>query len=174
MERDRFLFSTDFSFLPLADDEGETKHLQGLAGADTRLRLFQLDLLDPDSVRLAIDGARGVFHLASPVTLQTEDPEAIPSPSQQSPDRCLPQLQNPIALVDNNPLILLLQKELLEPAVKGTLNVLRAAKDCGAGRVVLMSSQAAMLPNPNWPADKVIDEDCWADAELLKKLQVQG
>ena len=124
-------------------------------------------------MRLAIDGARGVFHLASPVTLQTEDPEAIPSPSQQSPDRCLPQLQNPIALVDN-PLILLLQKELLEPAVKGTLNVLRAAKDCGAGRVVLMSSQAAMLPNPNWPADKVIDEDCWADAELLKKLQVQG
>ncbi|XP_039849759.1 phenylacetaldehyde reductase-like [Panicum virgatum] len=120
------------------DDEGETKHLQGLAGADTRLRLFQLDLLDPDSVRLAIDGARGVFHLASPVTLQTEDPE----------------------------------KELLEPAVKGTLNVLRAAKDCGAGRVVLMSSQGSMLPNPDWPADKVIDEDCWADAELLKKLQL--
>jgi len=67
-----------------------------------------------------------------------------------------------------------IQKELLEPAVKGTLNVLRAAKDCGVGRVVLMSSQAAMVPNPNWPAGKVIDDDSWADVELLKKLQVTG
>jgi len=120
------------------DDEGETKHLLALDGADTRLRLFQMDLLDPASVRPAIDGARGVFHLASPFILQAQDPES----------------------------------ELLEPAVKGTLNVLRAAKDCGARRVVLMSSQAAMLPNPNWPADMVIDEDCWADVELLKKLQL--
>lgn len=69
-------------------------------------------------------------------------------------------------------MILLIQNDLLEPAVKGTVNVLRAAKDCGVGRVVLMSSQAAMVPNPNWPLDKVIDEDSWADLELLKKLQV--
>ncbi|WVZ60395.1 hypothetical protein U9M48_010427, partial [Paspalum notatum var. saurae] len=104
-------------------DEGETKHLLAMAdGAGTRLRLFQMDLVDPASVRPAIKGARG--------------------------------------------------KELLEPAVKGTLNVLRAAKDCGVGRVVLMSSQAAMVPNPNWPEDKVIDEDCGADVELLKKLQL--
>ena len=59
MERDYLLFLTDF---PLADDEGETKHLLALDGADTRLRLFQMDLLDPASVRPAIDGARGVFH----------------------------------------------------------------------------------------------------------------
>ncbi|XP_066310122.1 phenylacetaldehyde reductase-like isoform X2 [Miscanthus floridulus] len=118
--------------------EGETKHLQAMGGADTRLRLFQMDLVDPASVRPAIQGAHGVFHLASPMILQAEDPE----------------------------------KELLEPAVKGTLNVLRAAKDCGVGRVVLMSSQAAMVPNPNWPAGKVIDDDSWADVELLKKLQI--
>ncbi|WVZ60396.1 hypothetical protein U9M48_010427, partial [Paspalum notatum var. saurae] len=106
-------------------DEGETKHLLAMAdGAGTRLRLFQMDLVDPASVRPAIKGARG--------------------------------------------------KELLEPAVKGTLNVLRAAKDCGVGRVVLMSSQAAMVPNPNWPEDKVIDEDCGADVELLKKLQIDA
>ncbi|KAL6616310.1 hypothetical protein ACP70R_038580 [Stipagrostis hirtigluma subsp. patula] len=119
-------------------DEGETKHLQALDGADTRLRLFQMDLVDPASVRPAIEGARGVFHLASPLMLQAQDPE----------------------------------KELLEPALKGTLNVLRAAKDSGVARVVLMSSQAAMVPNPSWPADKVIDDDAWADVELLKKLQL--
>nr|CAB3489666.1 unnamed protein product [Digitaria exilis] len=97
-------------------DERETKHLQALDGAASRLRLLEMDLLDPASVRAAVEGASGVFHLASP-------------------------------------------KELLEPAVKGTLNVLRAAMDSGIGRVVLMSSKAAMVPNPDWPEDKVIDED---------------
>ncbi|CAO2177705.1 unnamed protein product [Urochloa humidicola] len=133
----RFSLVLDRFASPLADDEGETKHLQALGGADTRLRLFQMDLLDPASVRPAIEGARGVFHLASPFILQVEDPE----------------------------------NELLEPAVKGTLNVLRAAKDCGVSRIVLMSSQAAMVPNPEWPTDKVIDEDCWADVDILKKVQ---
>ncbi|CAL4973353.1 unnamed protein product [Urochloa decumbens] len=121
-------------------DEGETKHLRALDGAGTRLRLFQMDLLDPASaMRPAIEGARGVFHLASPLTQQTRDPE----------------------------------KELLQPAVKGTLSVLRAAKDCGVGRVVLMSSKSAMVPNPSWPADTAIaEDDCWADVELLKKRQL--
>ncbi|KAK3162338.1 hypothetical protein QOZ80_1BG0088530 [Eleusine coracana subsp. coracana] len=116
-------------------DEGETKHLLALDGADTRLRLFQMDLLDPASVQPAINGALGVFHLASPMILEADDTE----------------------------------KDLLEPAVKGTLSVLRAAKDAGVSRVVLMSSQVAIAPNPNWPADKVIDEDSWADIEWFKK-----
>ncbi|RLN22988.1 cinnamoyl-CoA reductase 1-like isoform X1 [Panicum miliaceum] len=99
-------------------DEGETKHLRALDGADTRLRLFQMDLLAPaSSMRPA--------------------------------------------------------KELLEPAVKGTLSVLRAAKDCGVARVVLMSSKSAMVPNPSWPADEAIaEDDCWADVELLEKRQL--
>nr|CAB3474685.1 unnamed protein product [Digitaria exilis] len=106
-------------------DEGETKHLQALDGAATRLRLFQMDLLDAaSSMRPAIEGAQGV-------------------------------------------------KELLEPAMKGTLSVLRAAKDCGVERVVLMSSKSAMVPNPSRPADKAIaEDDCWADVELLKKRQI--
>lgn len=62
----------------------------------------------------------------------------------------------------------------MEPALKGTLSVLRAAKDCGVGRVVMVSSQTAMVPNPAWPADKVVDEDSWADIEQLKKLQVHA
>ncbi|KAM0878523.1 hypothetical protein ACQ4PT_034814 [Festuca glaucescens] len=110
-------------------DEGETKHLQALDDADTRLRLFQMDLLDPASIRPAVEGAHGVFHLATP-------------------------------------------NELLQPAVEGTRNILRAAKDCGVSRVVLASSQTAMVPNPDWPADKVIDDDSWADLEILKKLEL--
>ncbi|CAL4993989.1 unnamed protein product [Urochloa decumbens] len=120
-------------------DERETQHLEALDGAASRLRLLQMDLLDPASVRAAVEGARGVFHLTSPVTLQLpQDPE----------------------------------KELLEPAVKGTLNVLRAARDSGVGRVVLKSSKAAMVPNPDWPANKIIDDDSWADVEILRKLKL--
>jgi hypothetical protein len=30
-----------------------------------------------------------------------------------------------------------------------------------------------MLPNPAWPADKaMVEDDCWADVELLKRRQV--
>jgi uncharacterized protein YbjT (DUF2867 family) len=39
-----------------------------------------MDLLDPASIRPAVEGAHGVFHLASPVILQpAQDPEAIRS-----------------------------------------------------------------------------------------------
>ncbi|OAY69035.1 Tetraketide alpha-pyrone reductase 1 [Ananas comosus] len=120
-------------------DEGETKHLEALDGAASRLWLFEMDLLDPTSILAAVNGTAGVFHLASPLILDgLQDPE----------------------------------KELLDPAVKGTLNVLRAAKECGVGRVVLVSSQAAMIPNPDWPVDVAVNEDSWADVDLLKKLQL--
>uniref|UniRef100_A0A453FUL5 NAD-dependent epimerase/dehydratase domain-containing protein n=1 Tax=Aegilops tauschii subsp. strangulata TaxID=200361 RepID=A0A453FUL5_AEGTS len=125
------------------EDEAETKHLQALDGADTRLRLFQMDLLDPASVRPAVEGVHGVFHLASPVILQ-------PWFSDRST-----------------------QNELLLPAINGALNVLRAAKDSGVKRVVMVSSQTAMCPTAaDWPAGKVIDDDCWADVEILKKLEL--
>ncbi|OWM66671.1 cinnamoyl-CoA reductase 1-like [Punica granatum] len=116
-------------------DETETKHLQALEGAETRLLLFQIDLLDYDSLVSAISGCSGVFHLASPCIVdQVPDPE----------------------------------KELLEPAIKGTTNVLRAAKTVGVKRVVVTSSNCAITPSPSWPADKVNNEDCWTDVDYCK------
>nr|CAB3478726.1 unnamed protein product [Digitaria exilis] len=48
-------------------DEGETKHLQALDGAATRLRLFQMDLLDAaSSMRPAIEGAQGSAMVPNP------------------------------------------------------------------------------------------------------------
>ncbi|KAK6234579.1 hypothetical protein SCA6_009916 [Theobroma cacao] len=111
-------------------DEKETKHLESLEGAESRLRLFQIDLLDYDSIATAINGCAGVFHLASPCIV---DP-----------------------------------KELLDPAIKGTLNVLTAAKELGVKRVVVTSSISAITPSPNWPADKIKAEDCWSDIEYCK------
>ncbi|CAI9102668.1 OLC1v1000970C1 [Oldenlandia corymbosa var. corymbosa] len=111
-------------------DEKETKHLVELEGAESRLRLFQIDLLNYESILAAVTGTTGVFHLASPCIIdEVGDPQA----------------------------------EVVEPAIKGTINVLSAAKELGVLRVVVTSSTAAIYPNPSWPSDKVMNEECWTD-----------
>ncbi|CAK9153541.1 unnamed protein product [Ilex paraguariensis] len=117
------------------DDEKETKHLEALEGANSLLRLFQIDLLDYDSIVAAVNGTAGVFHLASPCIVdEVRDPE----------------------------------NELLAPAIKGTNNVLTAAKELGVRRVVVTSSISAITPSRYWPADVVKNEDCWTDVEYCK------
>ncbi|KAL4010692.1 hypothetical protein IC575_027703 [Cucumis melo] len=117
-------------------DEAETKHLQDLEGADARLRLFQIDLLDYDSIVPAVTGCAGVFHVASPCIVDAvEDP----------------------------------QRDLLDPAIKGTINVLTVAKEAGVRRVVVTSSISAMIPNPNWPANVVRNEESWTDVDYCKQ-----
>lgn len=59
--------------------------------------------------------------------------------------------------------------ELMEPAVKGTLNVLKACSEAKVKRVVFVSSSTAVLVNPNWPAGQMKDENCWSDKEYCKK-----
>ncbi|XP_074559639.1 cinnamoyl-CoA reductase CAD2-like [Curcuma longa] len=120
-------------------DESETAHLRSLPGASDRLRLFQIDLLDSDSILAAIRGVSGVFHLASPCFIT--------------------RVQDP-------------QRELLDPAVTGTLNVLRAAKESGVRRVVVTSSVAAIFPSPGWPADRVKDESCWTDLDYCRQKEI--
>ncbi|GAA0167713.1 hypothetical protein Leryth_017281 [Lithospermum erythrorhizon] len=118
-------------------------HLLNLPGATNsavRLVVHEADLLDADNIHKSIQecGGGGVFHVASPCTL--EDP------------------------VDP-------QRELVDPAVKGTLNVLEAAKRAGVRRVVLTSSISAMVPNPNWPSGKVVDESSWTDLGYCESRQ---
>ncbi|KAK1287953.1 Cinnamoyl-CoA reductase 1 [Acorus calamus] len=60
------------------------------------------------------------------------------------------------------------EKDLIEPAVMGTLNVLKAASESKVERIVVVSSVAAVAYNPNWPKDKVKDEECWSDEEYCK------
>ncbi|CAL4919753.1 unnamed protein product [Urochloa decumbens] len=122
------------------DDKAETDHLHALAagaGEGRRLHVFRCDLLDGAALLDAARGCSGVFHLASPCTI---DPVSDP------------------------------QKQLIVPAVEGTLNVLRAAKEAGGvRRVVVTSSNAAIMPSPGWPAGEVPDERCWTDIDYCEK-----
>ncbi|KAL5974954.1 hypothetical protein ACLOJK_031630 [Asimina triloba] len=118
------------------DNEKETKHLRALEGADSRLHLFQMELLDYESALAPIQDTAAVFHLASPLTItRVQDPE----------------------------------KELIEPAVQGTLNVLKAASTCGVDRVVVTSSVNAFTPSPKWPTDAIKDESCWTDEDYCRE-----
>jgi nucleoside-diphosphate-sugar epimerase len=68
-------------YLICADDPAETGHLPALDGAEERLHLFAIDLLDADSLRAAISGTVGVFHLASPCIVdRVQDPQVSVSP----------------------------------------------------------------------------------------------
>lgn len=104
--------------------------------ASSRLTIFPADLLDAPALSRAISGCSGVFHVASPCTLDSP--------------------QNP-------------QKDLLAPAIQGTLNVLEAAKRAGVRRVVLTSSISAMVPNPAWRAGRAMDEASWTDVEYCRE-----
>ncbi|KAK2660985.1 hypothetical protein Ddye_007518 [Dipteronia dyeriana] len=63
------------------------------------------------------------------------------------------------------------QVELIEPAVKGTLNVLKSSLEAKVKRVIVVSSGAAVTMNPSWPKDRVKDENCWSDKEFQKKMK---
>ncbi|PKI35764.1 cinnamoyl-CoA reductase 2-like [Punica granatum] len=58
--------------------------------------------------------------------------------------------------------------EMLEPAVKGTLNVLKACSEAKIKRLVYISSTAAVIFNPKWPEDRAKDETCWSDKEYCR------
>ncbi|XP_015891191.3 phenylacetaldehyde reductase [Ziziphus jujuba] len=56
----------------------DATHLFSLPGAsNSRLKIFHADLLDADAISAAVNGCSGVFHVASPCTLEDpKDPQA--------------------------------------------------------------------------------------------------
>lgn len=119
---------------PSHDDK--YSHLTKLEKASENLKLFKANLLDYDSLRSAIRGCDGVFHVASPVPAS-----AVPNP----------------------------EVELIEPAVKGTLNVLKACSEENVKRVVFVSSATAVGMTRHRPKGKVMDETSWSDKEFCRK-----
>lgn len=61
-------------------------------------------------------------------------------------------------------------KLLIEPALKGTLNVLKACVATpNVKRVVVTSSMAAVSYDNTRPQEKVVDESCWSNEEFLRE-----
>uniref|UniRef100_A0A0E0ETK7 NAD-dependent epimerase/dehydratase domain-containing protein n=1 Tax=Oryza meridionalis TaxID=40149 RepID=A0A0E0ETK7_9ORYZ len=60
-------------------------------------------------------------------------------------------------------------KEMLDPAVKGTRNVLEACSAASVQKLVVVSSIGAVCFNPSLPRDRLIDETCWSDKKSCKE-----
>lgn len=57
---------------------------------------------------------------------------------------------------------------MIEPAIKGTENVISAAVDAGVKRLVFTSSIGTVYMDPRRDADNVVDESCWSNLEYCK------
>jgi dihydroflavonol-4-reductase len=104
-----------FDVRALARPTSDTTSLQGL-----EVEIVRGDLLDPPTLRTALEGCEGLFHVAADYRLWARDPEEI-------------RMNN----------------------VRGTRNILAAARTVGVGRVVHTSSVATLgLHDDGTPADE--------------------
>lgn len=60
-------------------------------------------------------------------------------------------------------------QQFVPVAVEGTKNVINAAADVGARRVVFTSSYGAVHMDPNRSLDTVMDESCWSNLDFCKR-----
>uniref|UniRef100_A0A166IGF3 NAD-dependent epimerase/dehydratase domain-containing protein n=1 Tax=Daucus carota subsp. sativus TaxID=79200 RepID=A0A166IGF3_DAUCS len=149
-------------------DPQKTEHLLALDGAKERLHLFEANLLEEGSFDPAVDGCDCVFHTASPVNLSSSIPQVFFFYSLHF--RVLVTYKRTF---DLRVLISFtqFQAELVEPAVKGTLNVLQSCtKFPSIKRVVITSSTASiMITGKPLKPDTVMDET-WFSSPVLSLL----
>lgn len=62
---------------------------------------------------------------------------------------------------------------MVEPAIKGTLNVLKSCSKANVKRVVLTSSSSAFRMRPDYSADVPLDESSWSSVQFCKDIKVQ-
>ncbi|XP_043691633.1 phenylacetaldehyde reductase-like [Telopea speciosissima] len=115
---------------------------------------------------LALDGAKERLHLFKASLLEEGSFDSLM-------DGCegVFHTASPVNFVDKNP-----QAELIDPALKGTLNVLGScAKAPSVKRVVVTSSVAAVAYNrkPRTP-DVVVDETWFSDPKFCKEIEIMG
>ncbi|KAJ9553960.1 LOW QUALITY PROTEIN: hypothetical protein OSB04_018005 [Centaurea solstitialis] len=123
-------------------------HLKSLEKASENLKLFKADLLDYESLRATIAGCNG-FH---PVLYQILRQDSLSYASTFT------NLVNDVWKLYNYSSSLTLQVELIEPAVKGTLNVFKACCEVNVKKVVHVPSLLLRSYLANRPKDRPLDE----------------
>jgi cinnamoyl-CoA reductase len=65
-----------------------------------------------------------------------------------------------------------MQEAMVEPAVRGAVNVIDAAARNSVSRVVFTSSIGAVYMDPQRAPSVVVDESCWSSLDFCKDTKV--
>ncbi|OIT01988.1 PREDICTED: dihydroflavonol 4-reductase [Nicotiana attenuata] len=124
-------------------------HLMKLPGANDRLRLFKADLREEGSFDEAVRGCSGLFHVAAPMEFGVQATENVDS---------------------------YVQENVIEPALQGTLNVLKSClKSNSVKRVVFTSSISTVTARDsygNWRP--LVDESCKIPVQHVRHTKPSG
>ncbi|KAL2327957.1 hypothetical protein Fmac_021384 [Flemingia macrophylla] len=130
-------------------DPAKSLHLLSLWKGGDQLRFFQADLNEEGSFDEAVKGCVGVFHVAASMEFNVTEK------------------QNNEAFVQAN---------IINPAIKGTINVLKSClKSNSVKRVVFTSSISTITgkdSNGNWKP--IVDESCQIQPDSVWKTQATG
>ena len=65
-----------------------------------------------------------------------------------------------------------MQEQVIEPAVKGTRNVMEACAESGVNHVVFTSSIGAIYMDPHRDPLAIVNDDCWSDLDHCIQTEV--
>jgi len=124
-------------------NEHKLAPLRMMVNSETHLELVEADLLQSDSFNSMMRGCSALVHTATPVEV----------PLDGKPPASTWKEAN---------------EQQIAPAVDGTRDILRAAKEAGIQKVILTASIASMRMSRTPPA--VFNEECWSDEQLLNEI----
>ncbi|XP_027343301.1 dihydroflavonol 4-reductase-like [Abrus precatorius] len=130
-------------------DPEKSLHLLSLWTGSDRLRIFKADLNEEGSFNEAVKGCDGVFHVAASMEFDVVEKENIEA---------------------------YVQANIIDPAIKGTLNLLNSClKSNSVKRVVFTSSISTITAkDDNGKCKPVVDESCQIQSEHIWKTQASG
>ncbi|CAI8617511.1 unnamed protein product [Vicia faba] len=130
-------------------DPEKSLHLLSLWKGGDQLKIFRADLLEEGSFDEAVKGCVGVFHVAASMQFNVTDKE------------------NTEAFVQAN---------IIDPAIKGTVNLLKSClKSNSVKRVVFTSSISTITAKDiNGKLKSIVDESCQIHTDILWNTQASG
>ncbi|RWW83359.1 hypothetical protein BHE74_00008132, partial [Ensete ventricosum] len=171
------LLQSGYHVIGTVRDPGDHKklaHLWELVGAKDRLQLVKANLMEEGSFDDAVMECEGVFHTASPVVVVAKYPKRNKMIRRTYSLVAFVEICLILLFVAMAPGVDISQAEILDPAVTGTLNVLRSCKKNPAlRRVVLTSSSSAIRVRENVNPRLPLDETSWSSVELCQMFQVK-
>lgn len=136
-------------------DPEKSKYLLKEWEGEDRVKLFRADLMEEGSFEDAVRGCCGIFHVAAPMEFQV-------SVKEQGED------------IDSY-----VRNKVIEPAIRGTLNVLKACLNSSSVRRVVFTSSISTLTAKDQSLEEeywipVVDESCKNPIDLIWRKKPSG